>query len=129
MIKSVLKTIISLKNASNVNHIYTIVCCSPLVLNLLNLLYKEGFIQSFSIEKIKNKYYFKVFLRYCNGLSAFSNLKAISSVSSVKYIKYRKLAQTPQGLFFVVLATDKMFLSLDDCKKFKIGGIVLFSCI
>jgi len=130
MIKSVIKTIVCLKNASRVNKTFTFVPYNAVILNLLNILYNEGLIQSFSVEKIDFHFNFKVYLKYsCGGVSVLSSIRIVSTPSTSKHIKFTQLAQVSQGLFFVVLATDKLLLSLQDCKKRKIGGTVLFSCI
>ena len=124
------KLIVSLKNASKIKQVTTQVDFNKNNILVLTLLYKEGLIQSFSLQKNKNNFIFiLVTLRYSEGKNVLSALKLISKPSLSRYFTYSQLCFISNKFFFGALSTDKQILSLSDCKKLRVGGQFLFICI
>ena len=122
MNKTIINTIIKLKNASLIKKEYVLIAYSNLNLKVINFLYKEGFIQSL---KQKNKKLF-VYLRYSFNKDLFSNLKIISTSTLNYYLSYKDLCKLTNKRFVLVLSTNKGFLTGLECKKHKIGGKLFF---
>jgi small subunit ribosomal protein S8 len=124
------KMLVSLKNASKIKQITTDVDFNKNNIFVLTLLYKEGLIQSFSLQKDKNNLItILVSLRYCEGKNVLSSLKLISKPSLSRYFSYSELCFISNKFSFGALSTDKCILSLSDCKKSRIGGQFLFVCV
>ena len=122
MNKTIINTIIKLKNASLIKKEYVLIAYSNLNLKVINFLYKEGFIQSL---KQKNKKLF-VYLRYSFNKDLFSNLKIISTSTLNYYLSYKDLCKLTNKRFVLVLSTNKGFLTGLECKEYKIGGKLFF---
>ena len=122
MNKTIINTILKLKNASIIKKEHVLIPCSNLNLRIANFLYKEGFIQS--LYK-KNKTLF-VYLRYSFNKDLFSNLKIISTSTLNYYLSYKDLCKLTNKRFVLVLSTNKGFLTGLECKEYKIGGKLFF---
>jgi len=130
MITNVSKLIVHLKNASKINKTTTLVDFNKSNVLVLSLLYKEGLIQSFSLQKESiNLTKISVTLRYSEGKNVLTGLKLISTPSLFRYYTYSELCFISNKFTFGALSTDKQILSLSDCKKFRVGGQFLFVCI
>jgi len=124
------KLLVFLKNASKINQITTIVDFNRSNIFVLTLLYKEGLIQSFSLQKdVKSLTKILVTLRYCEGKNVLTSLKLISKPSLSRYFTYAELCFISNKFTFGALSTDKQVLSLAECKKFRVGGQFLFVCV
>ena len=98
---------------------------------LLKLLYKEGFIQSFNIDsttqlKYEKQFNTTIFLRYFYNKPIFSNLKIVSTPSYSKYLTFKDISKIKDKKNVLFLSTNQGFLTGLDCKKNKIGGTLLF---
>lgn len=120
----VINSLIKIKNDSLTNKSQTIVLSNVLMINILRLLYTEGFIQHFSIPS--SNFPKKVILGFKENLS-FQNLKIISSPSKEVHLKYKDICKLSSESSLLIFSTDKGLLSLRDCKRFKVGGVLLFS--
>ena len=130
MMTKIAKLLVYLKNASKINKSTTFVEFNKSNILVLNLLYKEGLIQSFSLHK-NNKKLVKILvtLRYCEGKNVLTALKLISTPGLSRHFSYSELCFISHKFNFGALSTDKHILSLADCKKFRVGGQFLFVCI
>ena len=118
-----------IKNASLSNNETISVPYNKFVINLLTVLYKEGFIQSFNVYKdINHETKVNILLRYYYNKSSIKNLKIISSPSKVKYLDYNSLTKLSTKKNVLFLSTNLGILTALDCKKKKIGGVLFFIC-
>jgi len=130
MVLKTAKLLVYLKNASKIKQTTTTVNFNKSNIFILTLLYKEGLIQSFSLQKDKKKLIkILVTLRYCEGKNVLTSLKLISKPSLSRYFTYSELCFISNKFTFGALSTDKHILSLSDCKKFRVGGQFLFVCL
>jgi small subunit ribosomal protein S8 len=124
MNKSLITFLIKIKNASYLQKEVVITNNSFLNFSVAKMLYSEGYIQSFKIQKNKNV--LQITLRYFQGKSVLTNLKIVSSSSKLKFMNYLeiiKISSPGKNFFF---STSSGFVTIKECKKTGIGGILSF---
>ena len=124
----IINLLIALKTASIQKQLTANVAFSQTNYLVLKLLYNEGFIQSFSVKLGPKTHYFSVSLRYSLNKSVLSNLRIISKPSLLRYLNYVDICKLSSNIFFAAVSTDKKFISLHDCKQYRLGGQILFIC-
>ncbi len=120
---SLINFLIVLKNATSVKKEMVKVIFNKKLLPLINLLYKETIIQSFKCHEN----FIKIYLKYFLNMEIFYNLKFLSTSSKKNYLDYLNLCLINDKNNFFILSTDKGLLNGFECKKFKLGGKLLFS--
>lgn len=127
---SLINLLLKLKNASIAQKETIKIVPNKICEKLLKKLYLEGFIQSFKEIKnpISNKKEILVSLRYFSNKNIFNNLHLISTPSKVKYITYVDLCKINEIKLTLFLSTTRGFITNLECKKYKLGGKVLFAC-
>ena len=120
---SIVKFLMQLKNASLVGLSTIRVPYNNLVLNLLELLYTSGFIQSYSV---KNRKTITVFLRYSEGKPVFRDTQLLSTPSKFTYVSAKDLYRMRERKKVFVLSTSLGFKTSTVCKKLKVGGKLVF---
>ena len=121
--------LINIKYTSIAGKEFSYVPYNKLCLKMLNLLYDEGLIQSFKvIDSLSDNPRIKIVLRYNFGKSIVRNLSLISRPSDLRYLKLKDLYKVKEDKKIVVLSTSRGFLTGLNCKRFKIGGKILFTC-
>jgi small subunit ribosomal protein S8 len=128
---NLIKLLLQLKNASLVKREVVRFNCNLLCLELLKLLYNEGFIQSFKIESknvFNNEKQFQttIMLRYYYNKPALKTLRIISTPSHSKYLTLKDISKVQDRKNILFLSTNKGLLTGLQCKKNKIGGTLLF---
>ena len=121
-----------LRSASLTKKESVIVEINNFTITVLESLYKEGLILSYTIVRkegfLNNTKTAIVHIRYANGRPVFENLKILSSPSFTRILSIKSICRlTPkkENSFF---STNKGILSLQECKNKKVGGILLFMC-
>lgn len=127
---NLIKFLIKLKNASLSQKETIVVKYNFLYLDLAKVLYREGLIQSFQVERENSQenLQIKIVLRYFYNKSVFKNLRIFSKPSHVKYLKYTDICKIIDKKFIFLLSTNKGLLTSLECKKRKLGGKLLFMC-
>ena len=112
----------SLSFRSNV-HIPT----TKLNLQLIHLLYKEGYLQGFFCNKKR----ITVFLKFNEFLKpSIKNIKIISTKGKQIYITHKSLTCLPKNSGLLILNTNKgLITSSEALYKYKVGGEVLCKII
>lgn len=128
MNKQLMNFIIALKNASQAGIETVDYRSSNAIVNLVRALYREGFIQSYNLYKIKNISYINVILRFYFNMPIIGKIRIISNSSNFKTLTYSELACIQIRRRVLFISTDRGILTLDECKKAKIGGVLLFLC-
>ena len=125
-----IKNLNKLKNASLIRRESISLEYSFLILNIIQSLYKEGFIQSFKITtNLKtNKKFILVNLRYYFNKSIFKKLKILSSSSKIKALDFQNLSRLNIKKDVLFLSTSQGILTHLECKHRKLGGILFFIC-
>lgn len=118
------KIILRLKNAISLNKKYIFLPKNDFCVNLIYLLYSEGFILSFYLTNSKKR--IKVFLKTeSNGSSIIKNIKLISTPSNNYFLKYNHLTKLTNGVGVIVLSTPYGLFTSNNCIKKKIGGVAI----
>ena len=128
---NLIKFLSKLKNASISKQEVISTDYNNLCLAVVKLLYKEGFIQSFSIKRVSfnSNVELKIFitLRYFNNKPIFKNLRIVSTPSRLNYLNIKDLSKISNKKIVLILSTNKGLLTSLECKKHKIGGKLLFA--
>jgi len=90
---------------------------SKQIINILNLLIKEGYIRGYKLTLNNN---IDVYLKYKNNIPVIKDIKRLSKPSRRLYIKNKDLFKKQKG--FLILSTSKGFLTDLQAKKLNIGG-------
>ncbi len=130
MKNTLIKFLIKLKNASFSRCENVYVEFNLLSLELTELLYREGFIQSFSIEeKVTNglvQVKIKINLRYFYNKPLLKDLKIISTPVQLAYLGVKNLAKFPSTKHVFFFSTSRGLLTGLQCKEKNLGGLLLF---
>lgn len=119
-----IKFIINLKNSSNSKNEFISLKYNSQHLNILEALYREGFIQSYQT----NNNLITVYFRYYQENSLLKNLKSLSKPSNLKYLNFKDINKLPSKKATFFLSTAKGILTDYECKKSRIGGKLFFIC-
>jgi len=118
------KIILKLKTAISLNKKSIFLPKNDFCINLLYLLYSEGFILSFYFTNSKKR--IEVFLKTeTNGSSILKNIRLISTPSNNHFLKYSHLTKLTNGVGIIILSTPYGLLTSSSCVKKKIGGIAI----
>lgn len=118
---SVGDALVRIKNAYLVGKQSVSVRYSKLILNLMKLLQKEGFLESVS-EKNRE---IIVTLKYTERKPAIVSLKRVSKPSLRVYKGAKDLPSVLNGLGIAVISTPKGLMTERQARKSKVGGEVL----
>ena len=101
---------------------------TPLVcINILNVLYKQGYIRGLKKVYKNDKKYIKVLLKYdFQGEALIKNIKRISKPSRRVYVSIKSLWKVNTGAGIFILSTPKGILTDNEARFLNIGGEVLF---
>jgi small subunit ribosomal protein S8 len=124
MNKSVRDLLVSLKNYSSSNLRAVCTEYSSKKLSTLDALYKEGYIQSYFVDKSNFKIY--VTLRYFYNKPAINKLKILSKTINSKNISLKHISKISNRNSTLFISTTKGIQSSLDCKKKSIGGKTFF---
>lgn len=96
----------------------------------MNVLYKEGFIQSFSLDKevSSNTHYLIIQLRRYENRVITSDIKPISTPTKIKVLSYSEITQLRLKNKRMILSTSKGVISDVECLKKRLGGTAIFIC-
>ena len=106
----------SLKNGQIVKKAYIISENTGICRKLLNILWDEGYILGYTLITSSK---LKIFLKYKSGKSVIKNIQTISKPSLRVYYSVKQLKKLD---IFLILTTNKGFLTIDECKRSNIGG-------
>ena len=85
----------------------------------LNILWNEGFILGYKIEK-KNK--LKIFLKYENNKPVIRKIKNLSKPGLRLYYSSSQIWKLETSKLFLIISTSKGLKTIAQCKKLNIGG-------
>jgi small subunit ribosomal protein S8 len=89
---------------------------------ILNILWTEGFILGYKIEKTKENS-LKIFLKYIeNGKPAINNIKTISKPGRRIYYSLKQIWKIDSQETLIIFSTNQGLKTMSECKKLKLGG-------
>ena len=123
--------LLKLKNAAIYKKEIVTITYKPNYLLFLNLLYSEGYIQSFSVvyDANEGKKIIIIYLRFYNNFFALSHLKLLSKQSCIRTVKYKQLScniYDVRKTFFIT--TSQGLKTQIECKQKQLGGSLVFMC-
>lgn len=121
-------TLCRIKNGYVKKHLHTFVKNSKFICSVLYLLYKLGYIVSFSII---DKTRVDVFLKYNQGVPGCRGYKMISVSGKRLYVSYTTLKKYQtrnliQRAGFLILSTNQGLMTDQEALSRRIGGELLF---
>lgn len=118
--------IIGIKNAYNAKHSTFVFPYSKVIVSILEVLRKEGFITDFEEKGKDLEKKLEVSLKYENGAPAISDVKRISKQSRRIYLGYKDIKPIKNGYGISVISTPNGVMSDKEAKEKKLGGEELF---
>jgi small subunit ribosomal protein S8 len=121
-----------LKNASLVRKGLLQTNSNKLIKSLMKILYREGFILSFR-NKLRKKFNNGtldsiVNLKYFDNETIFSSLCIVSTPSNTRFLSIKDICRINSKKNLFIFSTNKGLLTLTECKKQHLGGVLLFVC-
>jgi small subunit ribosomal protein S8 len=89
--------------------------------SFLDILWDEGFILGYKVSN-KNFNNFKIFLKYHKGQPVINSIVTITKPSLRVYYKLSQLWKIKINNELLIVSTTKGLLTLENCKKFRVGG-------
>lgn len=118
--------LLRIRNATKARKEEVIVNTSKFVLNVLQILKTEGYINDFkTIDIENNKKQTTVYLKYKNNVSSISGLKQISKPGLRIYSEAKKLPSVLNGLGIAIISTSMGLMTDKNAKKNNVGGEVI----
>jgi len=118
------KFLLTLKNATTIQKKIVTIKYNKKILSFLKIFYREGLILNYI--KIRNSIFIR--LNFYSSLNNLKNLKLISKNSKLIFLKNFEVLKIIEKNRLLVFSTSSGFLTSLECKKLKLGGILLFMC-
>lgn len=115
-----------IRNANLIKSSSTLVSNTRPNHQILNILHKEGFIESFQVLSTKHLI---CYLKYTgrNGYPILTNLRRISKPGCRIYTNYKEVPTILGGLGIIILSTSKGLLTDREARHQCVGGEILCS--
>jgi len=97
---------------------------NSLCVQVLTVLYKEGYINGFRYNP-NNPRYLEIFLKYSHNKPVLKKILSSSKPGRRIYTSVRSLWKLDSSLSTIILSTPKGLRSDKDCRKLHVGGEVL----
>lgn len=128
MNQKVINFVNQLKNSSLVNHKELSFNYSQLILEYVDCLYREGFIQSYELKESQGVKEIRVLTRTENGYTLTSGIKIVSSLTKKRFLTAKDIQELNLKKKELFLSTSDGIYSLSECKRKKVGGLAIFAC-
>ncbi len=115
-----------LKNASLAKKNIVVVTNNHLLLKCAEALYKEGLILSYSTFKEGNENKLSIKLRNVDDIVLTNKIKAVSKPTHIRYLPYHQLCRLTLKEKTGFFSTNKGILTLEECKRNRVGGVFSF---
>ncbi len=113
-----------IRNASTAKHRYVDVRATKLIISLVKVMQKVGFVDSSLINEEERK--MRIFLKYAEGReSLITGLKRVSRPSLRRYIESRRIPKIDGGMGLVVISTSKGIMDGESARALGVGGELL----
>lgn len=114
-----------IRNANMVKHETVSMPASNLKEELVKVLQKEGYVDSYTVEEKDGFKFINVTLKYCNGQSVITGLQRISKPGLRVYSKAKNMPRVFDGMGIAVISTSKGLMTEKEARANKLGGEVL----
>jgi len=90
--------------------------------SFLKILWDEGFISGYKVSP-QNIYKLEIFLKYTKtGKPAINSLKFLSKPGQRVYYSVKQIWKLDSSKTFIIFSTNKGLKSINECKKYRLGG-------
>ena len=113
--------IAAIKNGQMARKLYVLQSKKKNCEALLNILWDEGFISGYKISDTDSNT-IVIYLKYDNKLPVINGLSSVSKPSLRVYYSLKQLWKFDVSQGLLILSTNKGLLSINTCKKLKLGG-------
>ncbi len=114
-----------IRNANMVKHESVSMPASNLKEELVKVLQKEGYVDSYTVEEKDGFKFINVSLKYNNGQSVITGLQRISRPGLRVYSKAKNMPRVFDGMGIAVISTSKGLMTEKEARANKLGGEVL----
>ena len=114
-----------IRNANLVKHESVSMPHSNLKEELIKVLKKEGYVDSYTVEEVKGFKEINITLKYDNNQSVITGLKRISRPGLRVYSKARNMPRVFDGMGIAVVSTSKGLMTEKEARANKLGGEIL----
>jgi len=118
--------LIAIKNASIFKKDQLKIFYNKKFILLSKILYKQGLIQDFWLQKENFNFYIIINLKYTYKLSNLKNFKIVSKPSRSIFFSSKDIFKMYEKQVLYIFSTSLGYLTSLECKKNKIGGILFF---
>jgi small subunit ribosomal protein S8 len=113
-----------IRNAASAKHRYVDARATKLLISLVKVMQKLGFIENYLINEEERK--MRIFLKYAEGReSLITGLKRISRPGLRRYVGHADIPRIDGGMGLVVLSTSRGILDGESAREQGIGGELL----
>mgnify|MGYP001470055643 CR=1 FL=1 len=113
--------IAAIKNGQMAHKLYVLQSKKKNCEALLNILWDEGFISGYKTSDTDSNT-IVIYLKYDNKLPVINGLSSVSKPSLRVYYSLKQLWKFDVSQGLLILSTNKGLLSINTCKKLKLGG-------
>ena len=113
-----------IRNANQRKHYKLKINSSKLLVNITEILKKEGYIQDYKISDDK-KPVLTIYLKYVKDQRVIRGLKRISKPGLRVYTNHKNLPKVLNGLGLAIISTPKGVMSDKEAREQKLGGEVV----
>ncbi len=114
-----------IRNANLVKHESVSMPHSNLKEELIKVLKKEGYVDSYTVEEVKGFKEINITLKYDNNQSVITGLKRISRPGLRVYSKAKNMPRVFDGMGIAVVSTSKGLMTEKEARANKLGGEIL----
>ena len=114
-----------IRNAKIVKHEQVSMPSSNLKVELVKVLQKEGYVDSYTVEEKDGFKVLNITLKYNNGQSVISGLQRISKPGLRVYSKAKNMPRVFDGMGIAIISTSKGLKTEKEARAEKLGGEVL----
>jgi len=114
-----------IRNAKQVKHESVSMPASNLKEELIKVLQKEGYVDSYTVDEKDGFKVINVTLKYFNGQSVITGLQRVSKPGLRVYSKAKNMPRVFDGMGIAVISTSKGLMTEKEARANKLGGEVL----
>ncbi|MBX9922598.1 MAG: 30S ribosomal protein S8 [Rhabdochlamydiaceae bacterium] len=113
-----------IRNAASAKHRYVDARATKLLISLVKVIQKLGFVENFLINEEERK--MRIFLKYAEGReSLITGLKRISRPSLRRYVGHTEIPRIYGGMGLVIISTSKGVMDGESAREQGVGGELL----
>ena len=114
--------LIRIKNASFASHDVVYVPSNKLIINMMDIFQREGFIQHYSVVKNSVVPQLRIDLKYYQGKAVIRGVERVSKPGRRFYISSQNIVPTYNNIGLGIISTSKGVLTDKEAKLSGVGG-------